>query len=163
MKSQSHTPGQFDRLVATLQATDLTTFNSIKHVRIESAHHKKQFVVYQHEDDELQVLDVLTVGELTVTAKDGAWTTVTSSKRKSTLMIDYRPTRLWDYRAFMWLPLHFRLRWDMSPDTPVDAGVLSYPVAVRTASRFSLREPEVDYVETLREFHYEFGQRRLSF
>lgn len=163
MPSDNTARDDFDLLVSTLAPDIQDLYHDAKHTRTEAAFRNRQFVVYNH-DNGLEIEDVLTIGNFEVDDETGPWTHVHSRKRGESKIIDYKPVQLWDYEILAWLPLHYnlRLRFHIDRRDPRQ-GKFSYPIVIKTMSRFNLREPEVDYMEPLSAFFREFGQQKFPF
>lgn len=145
----------FDRLVEGLNARDLKAYRQCKHTRPEAAYVGRNFLVYTMINGEPQELDRLIVDDFNANGEHGASTIIVSTKTSRTIEVGYTPVRLLDYPAFVFIPLHSRLRWGAS-EKSLHKGTLAFPVVVRTRSRFNLREEGVTYVETGRSFGEEF-------
>lgn len=145
----------FDRLVEGLNARDLTVYRQGKHVRVETAYKNRNFLVYRMIDGKPVELDRIIVNDFSADEERGTSTSLVSMATKRTLTIGYSPVRLLDYPVFMWLPLHGKLRWGATEQT-LHQGSLAFPIAIRTRSRFGLRESNVIYCETGQSFGTEF-------
>ena len=147
----------FNHLACTLQGEERALYNTMKNVRQESAFRNRTFIIYDIRDRELNVIDTVTVMDFCANERVGATTQLRSSRLKTELLVGYMPTRLFDYPVFMHLPLYVKLRWSTTIDN-IRGGSLGFDVAIRTASRYHLRERGVTYCETGVTVSEEFGQ-----
>lgn len=149
-------PEHFARLVAKLPRDERDLFEELRHVRIETAFKDRHFVVYRMDDHGHPiVIDRLVIGDFECDDIEGASTAVWSTELKQGAIIGYTPELLWDYDAFMFMPLHGKIRW-ASSDPDSGKCSLGYPIGIKTRSRLNLREPGVTYIETLKSFGDEF-------
>lgn len=145
----------FAALLASLDDPTKALYEKCKHVRIETAYQGRQFIIYTMGDKGPVELERIKVVDFMCDNQDGA-TSEIASTRHGKLTLDYLPHKLFDFPILMWLPLHTKTRWSAPASDPFN-GSLGFPVAIRTRSRFNLREEGITYCETGPAFGDEFG------
>jgi hypothetical protein len=148
----------FAQLVTRLDPKTLTLYNASKHVRVETAFHGRQFVIYQMDGRDPKVLDRVTVNDFECTDEFGASCEMTSMVTQTTQIVGYTPVQMFGHPVFVSLPLHAKLRW-AAPASDIDAGSLAFPMVIRTMSRLHMRERGVTYFEAGPAFGQEFDPK----
>lgn len=145
----------FARLVDTLPDETRLLYNSMRHVRVETAFKDRVFVLYRVGAGGAKVVDRLKVLDFDCTHEEGASTSLISTMHegKGVLVLGYKPQRVFDYNLFMWLPLSAKIRWATSD---MKRHSLAFPLVIRTQSRHHLRETGVLHCETRTAFAKEF-------
>lgn len=158
MKTKDFLPvtEHFEALVDGLDHDNLLVYNSMRHVRVETAFRGRRFVVYKVGTSGMRQLDEIRVLDFECNDDEGASARIQSSSRpdQRDLIVGYRPVRLFDYPVFLWLPLHSKIRWSTAD---LKSHSLAFPLVIRTVSRLHLRETGVVYFETSVAAAKEFG------
>lgn len=149
-------PEHFQELLDGIPADVRAFYESCRHVRSETAYRNRHFFVYRMSGREPEVIDKIIVNDFECNDHDGASCEVTSQSLQLTKTISYTPEKLFSYPVMVWLPLHTKLRWSAAAGQH-SKGSMGFPLTVRTASRFHLRERDVTYMETGAAFFEEFG------
>ena len=136
----------FNLLVQRLEPEELYLYRQTKHVRVEDAFRGRTLYVYEYEDREPQVLDLITVEDFLCNESAGASTELRNRAGES-ITVGYEPIQLFGYSVFVHLPLHMRIRWSTVQEKPLD-GSLAFPICIRTMSRRHPRERGVQHCET---------------
>lgn len=157
----THVIDHFNLLVAGLSDNHKKVYETTKHARIETAFRDRIFVVYKIVGGKLEILDRLHVTDFICNEERGASTELLSTATGERIEVGYTPVQLFDYPAFVCIPLHAKVRWGVEKGDP-KKGHLAFPLLLRTTSRFGLREPGIVYVETSPEFMREFKQGTLN-
>lgn len=130
-------------------------FAECRHNRVETAYRGRNFVIYQMNGREPEILDRFTVNDVVADDIDGVTAEITSTRTKKTMVLGYSPKKLFQFPVLSWVPLHTKLRWGAPASTPMK-GSLGFPITLRTMSRYHLRERGVVYCETAKTFAEEF-------
>jgi hypothetical protein len=149
----------FSALIKTLKKDDKLLYAKATHTRPETAYRGRHFIIYTMNEGQPVEMDRLIVKDYIVDDKDGASTKIHSVAKDQDLIVGYRPTKLFNYPVFMWLPLHSVVKWSTSRGQE-HTGSLGFPVVIRTMSRLGLREPYITYCETGFDFGREFNSSR---
>lgn len=153
--ASSHTREQFQRLLNSIPVNDYDLYQRLKHNRVEPVFNGRSLIVYQAIHGHVSELDSLRVHSLRIDATTGVSCEIYSRNTQRTMTVGYSPKRLFDFDVMVWIPLSVRLRWSL--DGPNQSGPsAAWDIAIRTRSRFSLREPGVQYCETGASYAKEF-------
>lgn len=153
---QFMSPGQhFCALLDTLGAEERKFYEGMKNTRTEACFRNRPLVVYRIVDRKPEILDNLTVLDFIANDEFGATCEIRSQKTGTTIIVGYKPIRLFTYPVFVFLPLHAKLRWSAKPSAPL-VGSLAFDLVIRTQSRTHLRERGMTYCETGVTFAQEF-------
>ena len=146
----------FDILLKALSPEDQRIYREARNTRIETGYRGRSFVLYSTDDIGPVGVDRLVIKAFTCNDDQGASFELESTDHGGVLRVGYTPVRLFDHPVLMWLPIHARVRWGAARSA-IDRGSLAFPVAVRTQSRKTLRDPGAIYCETGASYSREFN------
>jgi hypothetical protein len=141
LSAQDH----FDVLLKTLPSEQQSLHKRMTNVRVETAYAGRTFILYKMYKREPEFIDRLVVRDFDCSDDEGASSLVQSTETGMEYTISYTPFKIPDQNVFLFLPLHAKLRWAKAASSKT--GSLAFPLCIRTLSRVTLANGQVDLRE----------------
>lgn len=147
----------FAGLLDTMPPETAKLHSKMKHIRIEPAYRNRKFFIYKMDGNKPKKLGTVSVHDFVCDDVDGtSMQLCLNDDTSNLLLVGYTPVQLFDFPVFLHMPVVNKLRWSSKRDDNTGPS-LNFLIAVRTRSRFHLREQGVVYLETSRTFDKEFN------
>lgn len=141
----------FAAMAKQMTRADQAVFNASRHGRVEVVGPRQEFVVYVMSDGKPIVKSIIGIDILDLDYEFGLRMGVQDLASGARINVSYGPKRLFDFPVFLSLPLSCKIRFR-------EGRGVSWPVFIKTASRFHLQERGTVYCESSQCFAKEFGQ-----
>jgi len=162
-KSFAHPVEYFEQvLVGGMKEGERDDFRAFKSVFVETGYVGRAFVVYDKLGRTPVVRDRCVITWFAAD-EDGAVATVYSNRYEAQQYVGYRPGRLFDHDAFIWLPLHMRVHYDviLDRDEPdVLTHSVGFNVCLKTRDRF---DPDIEGCMTFAAFREKYPGVNVPF
>lgn len=145
----------FNKLVSSLDGKSLSLYESLKHVRLETAYRARSFMIYQMRERNPVKIDEIVVLDFICDDEEGSSTEIRSRITEKRMRIGYKPVQIFGHPIMAFLPLHAQVKWNAKASN-IAKGSLGFPLLLRTQSREHLRERGVTYMETGYSYAKEF-------
>jgi hypothetical protein len=148
----------FDRMVNALSPQDLRLYRDLRAVRTETAYVGRSFLAFSLDGGKPWVHDRLVVTEFSCDPEVGVQAVVRSGLQGESFAIGYEPKKLGRLKAFMWVPLHARVHWDLVFDHDANSSQsrLGFNLCLLVEDRRTPDREGVLHMETGREFSRRF-------
>lgn len=144
-------------MVDTLPWEAYEAYKLTRHARSEISFVGREFIIYQMDGDQPQVLDKLVCTGFTFDSVKGTSATFQSRETGKTLTVGYQPEQVFEYPVFIFLPLYNYIKWE-----PWRPSQVNFQLVIRTQSRKRMWERYVIYFETSIDFSREFNEATVN-